>query len=393
MDRSTSAGTDGLIVLCAANNWDDVRLSDRPLAEALAKHRPVLYVDPPLSHMTARRNPRLATSVRRPRLHRYHDRLWRLTPVVTPWVYRAPVVPLTRLLTRGYLRRALRRLQPVGSHGSAVVSTWLDVDVFDLVPDGAHAYWVQDDVASGAALWGLDPDRLVAAERRVAASADVVLVANPVTVPLWRSAGHRAEALPNGCDPTRFDDEAGAPASRSRPPELPTGPVAGFVGHLNARTDLGLLRAVVGRGVSVVLVGPIDPGLGRELDDLLALPGVVAVGPQPFEDLPSWFAGIDVGLLPYRNDEFNRASFPLKTLEYLVAGLPVVSTALPASRWLECPDVALADDPAEFAARTAQLARHPREAEDVRRRREFARAHSWDARARSLVSALTPVER
>src|SRR4051812_25243190 len=42
-------GWEGLIVLCAANNMDDVKLADRHMAECLTAHAPVLYVDPPMS--------------------------------------------------------------------------------------------------------------------------------------------------------------------------------------------------------------------------------------------------------------------------------------------------------------------------------------------------------
>ena len=38
---------DGLVVLCAANNWDEVKLADRHMAEHLSAYAPVLYVDPP----------------------------------------------------------------------------------------------------------------------------------------------------------------------------------------------------------------------------------------------------------------------------------------------------------------------------------------------------------
>ena len=40
--------------------------------------------------------------------------------------------------------------------------------------------------------------------------------------------------------------------------------------------------------------------------------------------MPSYMAALKVGLTPYGDNEFNRASFPLKTLEYLSAGIAVV---------------------------------------------------------------------
>ena len=75
---------DGLIVLCAANNWDDVKLADRHMAEYLVKHAPVLYVDPPISHLTGLNNRTVARSLKRPRLRVLRPGLARYTPLVPP---------------------------------------------------------------------------------------------------------------------------------------------------------------------------------------------------------------------------------------------------------------------------------------------------------------------
>ena len=68
--QSAPAGHwDGLVVIAAANNWDEVKLADRHMAEHLAQHHaPVLYVDPPISHLTRFNAPLVAPSLKRPRL-------------------------------------------------------------------------------------------------------------------------------------------------------------------------------------------------------------------------------------------------------------------------------------------------------------------------------------
>jgi teichuronic acid biosynthesis glycosyltransferase TuaH len=104
--------------------------------------------------------------------------------------------------------------------------------------------------------------------------------------------------------------------------------------------------------------------------------------------MPAYLRVIDVGLTPYRDSDFNRASFPLKTLEYLAAGRDVVSTPLPATRWLGTDLIGVAAGPAGFAAAvTAALAR-PRTPEAAQRRQRFAREHSWDRRAKVLADLL-----
>ena len=84
---------------------------------------------------------------------------------------------------------------------------------------------------------------------------------------------------------------------------------------------------------------------------------------------PPYLAAIDVGITPYQNSPFNYALFPIKTLEYLSAGLLVVSTDLPGSRWLRDdlastdPEpgqlLALAEDPAGFVAALRRMAGEP----------------------------------
>jgi teichuronic acid biosynthesis glycosyltransferase TuaH len=120
---------------------------------------------------------------------------------------------------------------------------------------------------------------------------------------------------------------------------------------------------------------------------LLARPNVHHVGAVPFEELPRWFARMDVGLTPYTDSAFNRASFPLKTLEYLAAGRAVVSTDLPASARLrtESTQVWIAADHRGFADAVRQAAACPRTPEVVEQRRAVARRHSWAARAEEFA--------
>jgi teichuronic acid biosynthesis glycosyltransferase TuaH len=149
-------------------------------------------------------------------------------------------------------------------------------------------------------------------------------------------------------------------------------------------------------------------------------------GRVPPADVPGYLAAIDIGITPYTSSEFNRASFPLKTLEYLAAGRPVVSSDLPGARWLH-DDLAAADQapaeimtlastPAEFVSAVRRLAAQPGGGVDpalpgaldpaqpdggvaappggaweVARRdrcRAFARRHSWARRADALAAAI-----
>jgi teichuronic acid biosynthesis glycosyltransferase TuaH len=165
--------------------------------------------------------------------------------------------------------------------------------------------------------------------------------------------------------------------------------VAGFVGRINERTDLRLLEAIADRGRSLLLVGPKDPAFepGR-FEALRRRPNVRWVGLKPSGALPSYLQMMDVGLVPYRDSRFNRGSFPLKTLEYLAAGLPVVATDLPAIRWLATDLVCIAG-PASFADQVDRLLATPRTAAMRERRQAFAEQHGWARRAADIHDAIT----
>jgi teichuronic acid biosynthesis glycosyltransferase TuaH len=112
------------------------------------------------------------------------------------------------------------------------------------------------------------------------------------------------------------------------------------------------------------------------------------VGPKQFEQLPSYLKVIDVGLTPYADSNFNRASMPLKTLEYLAAGKPSVVTDLPAARWLDTDLITVASGPSEFAAAVEAALAAPADAELTAARRVVAQRHSWEQRTADFAQAL-----
>jgi len=139
-------------------------------------------------------------------------------------------------------------------------------------------------------------------------------------------------------------------------------------------------------------------------------------GQVPAEAVSSYLAAIDVGITPYMDIPFNRSSFPLKTLEYLGAGRPVVSTDLRSARWLlddlarsdqaRIADqiLALARGPDEFVAAVGRMTRSAHPLADVRPNhgpdpdsarlaraaqcRAFASRHSWSRRADAFAALL-----
>jgi teichuronic acid biosynthesis glycosyltransferase TuaH len=374
-----------LVVVLAGTSWDGIWMSEQHVAVQLSRSVPVLWVDPAVPWPVSR--PQGSTRVRRADapvrgLTRLSPTLVRLTPRTTPGVTRPVLREIAASRTRHVVARTVGTLR---GRVRGVLAASPEVPQLTF-PGARQVFYGTDDFVAGAQLLGLDAawvqSRLEGHLRR----ADAVVAVSPVLAGTWAHVRPDILVIPNGCEAERFSEVV-----RGRPPADVTlpGPIAGVFGQVSDRLDLDSLEAVANRGISLLVVGP-SRGL-RESDRfeaLVARSNVQWLGERPRDSMPGYLGAIDVGLTPYRDDSFNQASFPLKTLEYLAAGLPVVATDLPGTRSLQTDLVTAPQGPEEFAAATEAALRATPDVRDVNARREFASAHSWSRRTAELAALL-----
>ena len=155
------------------------------------------------------------------------------------------------------------------------------------------------------------------------------------------------------------------------------GPVFGYFGVIDERLDYPLLQALAERfpQASIAMAGPfakVDP------EQLPHLPNLHWLGHRAYEELPSLVKGFDVCLMPFALNDATRYINPTKTLEYMAAGKPVVSTAVADVVRNFTPIVDVAWSPEEFIDAVERAWKCPdpgRIAEGVVR----AAHASWDA--------------
>jgi teichuronic acid biosynthesis glycosyltransferase TuaH len=357
------------IIYLAGSRWSDVPGTDRRLVTALAASTPVLWVDPPYSIATRGRSEPAGTDT------------------VSPGVTRLRILgppgssrPGIRMLSHTVRARALRRAIKGIDIAAIVVAS--PRERFPRRIAGTRFLYVTDDWVAGADLMGLSARQITADLALNIAETDRVAAVSPVLAEqLQHDFGAIVEVLANGCAPV---PPTTGPTRRSTSAVL--------VGQLNERIDAVLLEAVRDGGTSLVVIGPRTDraaDTGAAFDRLLRSDGVSWLGELPPEELPARLEQAGVGLTPYTDTAFNRASFPLKTLEYLASGLPVVSTDMPSVRWLDTDLIEVASGPADFAAKVREVLARPADAHDRERRIAFAGSHSWQARAAQLLAMLS----
>ena len=327
-----TVSTGEILVYLAGGRWDGVAGTDRQMATALAGSVPVLWVDPPVPFMDVARGRLKRSDPSVIGFDKVASNICRLRVPGPPGLTRA----LMRSIAGANLSRRVRQVvRASGSDvGAVVVAT--PQSRFPRGVSGRRVYYVTDNWAAGAAMMGLSQRRIERLSSMNLGDADVVVAVTPDLMQLLVAQSIDSSAiplmLPNGCVPMPVD------GSDSPPDDVPTEPFAIVVGQINERLNLTLLGAVADRGIPLVVVGPRterDPSMTDELDRLFSRSSVHWLGPRSADKLPRYLQSASVGLTPYVDNAFNRSSFPLKTLEYLAAGLPVVSSDLPAVRWLD----------------------------------------------------------
>jgi glycosyltransferase involved in cell wall biosynthesis len=114
----------------------------------------------------------------------------------------------------------------------------------------------------------------------------------------------------------------------SIPPEIEkiNRPRIGFVGMISNRLNWNLITKLAGEKPEwqFIFVGPVaDRTIEQNINKY---DNIHFLGARDISQIPAVLAGLDVGLMPYLDNDFFRFSNPLKFYEYAAAGLPSVSS-------------------------------------------------------------------
>lgn len=155
------------------------------------------------------------------------------------------------------------------------------------------------------------------------------------------------------------------------------GPIIGYVGALlTLRLDLPLLLTLAQRhpAWSFVLIGREDECFAGSA--LHQLPNVYFLGHRHPNEVPGYIQAFDVCINPQLLNEITIGNFPLKILEYLALGKPVVATATNTMREVFSEHTYLATGLESYETQLAKALRED-SAGKARERRAFVDQFSW----------------
>jgi glycosyltransferase involved in cell wall biosynthesis len=238
--------------------------------------------------------------------------------ILTPQVPQGadPVTETRRLLGRWLSRRPHRRLV-------LWFQTPMAVDLARHLPADAWVYDCMDELSA----FDFAPAGLRDREEALMTRADVVFAGGRSLHEARAARRPDALLVPSSVDASHFGAARTGRPDPADQADLPR-PRVGFFGVIDERMDLDLVAATAARmpEVAFVMLGPvvkIDPaGLPR-------LPNVHWLGPKPYAALPDYLANWDAGWMPFALNRSTQFISPTKTPEFLAAGLPVTSTAVP----------------------------------------------------------------
>ena len=126
---------------------------------------------------------------------------------------------------------------------------------------------------------------------------------------------------------------------------------------------------------------------GVNLDYLKKYENIHFLGMKKYDELPAYLRCFDVCLNVFRDGELSRDVSPLKFYEYLATGKPIVSTPQPVQVLDYADAVCIAEHGEDFAEKCEEAMNEPDDTK-AKKRIEYARACSWDARVREMERIL-----
>lgn len=232
------------------------------------------------------------------------------------------------------------------------------------------------------------PRQLIAREATLLNIASAVFTGGPSLYEAKKSSNPNVTCFPSSVDVAHFGRARDPGIAADAYADIPH-PRLGFYGVIDERLDVELLGKLATSHPEwqICIVGPvvkIDPAT------LPVAPNLHYFPQQGYDALPASLAAWDVCLLPFALNASTRFISPTKTLEYMCAEKPVVSTAIRDVETLYGEGVRIGRSHQAFIDACARALDESEAERDARieTQRALVASTSWDRTAESMLSAM-----
>jgi glycosyltransferase involved in cell wall biosynthesis len=362
-----AVNADTPIIVHSHLRWDFVWQRPQQLLSRLAQRNHVLFVEEPI-YLDDVASARLDISLPMERLHRVVPML----PATLRGQYDESIVTVRELVRQQLALDGV--LGGLFAHPIQWFYTPMPAPaMIGAFGERAVVYDCMDELSK----FRFAPTELVDRERYLMSSSDVVFAGG------YKLSQSKAKYHANvhffgcGVDVAHFATARSADVVVPREVAALTKPVVGYYGVIDERIDYDLLRTLATSlpEAELVMVGPVvkvDP------NELPQGHNIHWLGQRQYAELPAHVKGFDVCLMPFALNEATEYINPTKTLEYMAAGKPIVSTAVSDVVHNFTPVVTVAETPEEFVAAVRDAIDSPN-AELISRGLEQARSNSWES--------------
>lgn len=330
--------------------WDFVWQRPQQIFSRLAQHYPILFVEDAVTDKEG-----IGLEITEP-----HPNIFRVVPRFNTSAFGNDHEAQDSFYeqTLSHLHRALRHHPALRGRFDTPVQWFYSpmsapfmLNQFDAIKT---VYDCMDELAN----FRYAPANIAERERLLLAKADIVFTGG---YQLYQSKSrYHSNVHFYGCGVDVAHFQRARLASTALPTELASlpRPIFGYFGVIDERIDYELL-VYLGNAypsASLIMVGPVvkvDPKSLPRLSNLHWL------GQRTYEDLPALVKSFDVCLMPFALNDATRYINPTKTLEYMAAGKPIVSTAIPDVVHNFTPIVAIAHSAAEYAQAVKRASETP----------------------------------
>ncbi len=377
-------------ILCDSNiGWETAWYSKHHLMLELAKRNEVLFVEPPREwrYILKQYGPVGFLSSRARQRQGPQPNLKIYRPVSMPLRSRLNAASTfdTRLFVKG-IRRLLRNTDQnrlVLFLGNA----W-NTCLLDAFPDAACTVYHCSDNFS-AHFSGEFRDKFGRREQEMIRRVDLAVSVSEQTQEYCISFNPESHMINHGVDPSRLNTSAAQPEDIAHIPH----PRIGFVGRIDRVKDFALLKSVVSQrpDYSFVMVGPVDDDVVSEVRVLEESENCFILGRREWADVPAYLNAMDICIMPYAGNDWTKAiSCPLKLVEYLAAGKPVVAQGIRLDARL-AEGVAVTDTPADFCKELDTALERMTKSDTGEKIRSLVAGWTWEARADELGHLISAV--